>query len=617
MKRILLLSFLSMAGYSLHSQCVLTCSNYVAQSITYSTFPTGVSVTTFTGYNGVSNLDDGDSGPIPIGFNFSFYCNSYSSVIICSNGFIQFNYAPLTWSGPVVHPTQSIPNSQIPNGMVSFNMTDLDLTPGGSVSYTTIGTAPNRQFIVTYSNVPCFTTNTDLNTGQIVLYETSNLIEIHTTIAKGDQNQSYKGTQGIENTTGTVGTAATGRNDNATWHSSAGNTAFRFVPAYAPTPPSGLLGDTLLCQGEIGNYLINTSPGATLYTWTGPGSSVGGSTTTAASFTAGSSGNVSVTASYSCGTSTPVSLSVTVIPAPNISILSATPGLMCSGVTVTFSFGGAATYTLQPGNIIGSSPLTDIPLTTTVYSVSGTATTGCNSIYSPSVTITVNETPTVIVSSGAICIGQTYTINATGANSYNYSSLFPNVTPTTTGVHTYTVVGTATNGCVSQAAISSVTVNALPSVSVVATRTTICKNETTSLTASGASSYAWSVNSSTAPSLTVSPAFNTSYSVTGTDANGCKKTVNITVNVSTCNGIGESGQERLITFYPNPTSGQLNINASQDVSIVIFDLTGRQIHAQKLDRGTHQVNLENYPRGQYFIRVENGEAQQHFTIVRD
>src|SRR5690606_13305202 len=134
---------------------------------------------------------------------------------------------------------------------------------------------------------------------------------------------------------------------------------------------------------------------------------------TTATYTAGASGQLSVSASYTCGTSTPITLSVTVNPPPTISIVSATPQIMCSGTTMTFNLSGAATYTIDPGGINGMSPLMAIPYTSTSYSVSGTSLDGCNSIFSPQLNVTVNETPTIVVSSGTICLGESYNVQAT------------------------------------------------------------------------------------------------------------------------------------------------------------------------------------------------------------
>ncbi len=82
-KFILSLVFALISAGTVQSQCQnLPCSTYVVAPITFTTFPTtGVSL---------SLSDDAMSGTIPLGFNFEFYCNSYSQADISSNGFLTF-----------------------------------------------------------------------------------------------------------------------------------------------------------------------------------------------------------------------------------------------------------------------------------------------------------------------------------------------------------------------------------------------------------------------------------------------------------------------------------------------------------------------------------------------
>ncbi len=86
-------------------------------------------------------------------------------------------------------------------------------------------------------------------------------------------------------------------------------------------------------------------------------------------------------------------------------------------------------------------------------------------------------------------------------------------------------------GCSDTASSILVSINALPTVTV--NSPTICANQTATLTASGASTYTWTgglsaVSNPTTPALTT----NTSYTVTGTDVNGCTATATATVTVS-------------------------------------------------------------------------------------
>ncbi|MBI2281636.1 MAG: gliding motility-associated C-terminal domain-containing protein [Bacteroidetes bacterium] len=93
---------------------------------------------------------------------------------------------------------------------------------------------------------------------------------------------------------------------------------------------------------------------------------------------------------------------------------------------------------------------------------------------------------------------------------------------------TYSVI-VEVGGC-SDTATFAVTVNSLPTV-IVTGDNTICNGESTTLTASGGTSYSWNTGSSL-DSIVVSPTADSSYVVTVTDANGCVNTANATVTVN-------------------------------------------------------------------------------------
>ena len=102
---------------------------------------------------------------------------------------------------------------------------------------------------------------------------------------------------------------------------------------------------------------------------------------------------------------------------------------------------------------------------------------------------------------------------------------------TTSGDYTHVFVGGNANGCDSTVTLY-LTINKTPVVTVSGELSIINGNSTT-LTASGADSYKWNTNETTA-SITVSPTVNTEYSVVGT-TNGCTSApVSVTVLVNEC-----------------------------------------------------------------------------------
>jgi hypothetical protein len=580
----------------LKSQCVASCSNYVVSSITYTTFPN-------SGANLVGlfspNDDDGLTSAIPIGFNFNFYCGTYSQVIIGSNGFLSFDVVnPIN---PATSQTaQFLPNSGSPNGLVCYNWNDLDPGAGGIVTYTTIGTSPNQQFILTYSNVPIWNT-TLLNSGQIILYQTSNVIEVHSGLIS---TSPYSGTQGIENMTGTSGLAVTGWNQS-TW--TATNTAYRWSNANIGTPPTTIGGNSVVCFGASANFSCSNMTGANSYSWSLPGGWNGSSTNTALTATAGVAGNVSVTATYSCGTSAPTQFSINVIPAPIVSIISVSPSVLCSGNTVNINASGGINYTLMPGNLPVVPPFTVMPMTNMTYSVYGDNNSGCISVNPGLAPVNVNATPTVVVNSGSVCLGSTFTMTPTGAVSYSFSSLFTSVTPSASGTYSYLVWGIGNNGCVGNA-ISALTVASLPTIFASASRTTLCIKETTTLTAVGAASYTWT-GSAPSPTLLVAPLLpNPSeiYTVRGINAQGCSNTATVVLKINSCTGLVENKPNYgEVKVFPNPFKSQFSVQLQSEINgaCFVYDISGALILTKTINANCFEVNLEDFAKGIYYLKI--------------
>ena len=178
--------------------------------------------------NTVTLPDDAITTSLSIGFPFTFFCNTYNQFYISSNGFILF-----TNNGNSGVSAQNIPNASVPNNLIAATWADINPGVGGSITYTTVGTSPNRVLLVTYSAVPHYTSSLNPTfypvTTQIQLYETSNVIEIHTA-SKTYTPTAY--TMGIENDLGTSAYAVTGRNATAGW------TASFDMQRFSPLPSS-------------------------------------------------------------------------------------------------------------------------------------------------------------------------------------------------------------------------------------------------------------------------------------------------------------------------------------------------------------------------------------------
>lgn len=292
-------------------------------------------------------------------------------------------------------------------------------------------------------------------------------------------------------------------------------------------PVINVSGTTSICQNGTANL---TAAGASTYTWnTGSTSAnIAPSPTVTTSYT------VNGTDANGCVNSTVQS--VTVNPLPVVSISG--PTATCIGSSVNLTASGANSYSWSTGST--SVSISDMPTSNTSYTVTGTNTvTGCSNTASQAVV--VNSLPTVAVSgTSVICAGQTATITANGASTYtwNAAAVSNSITVNPTTNTSYTVTGANGAGC-TNTAVATVTVNNLPTVTVSGT-TSICQNGSANLTANGASTYTWNTGATTAnisPTLTVT----TTYTVDGTDANGCTNSAVQTVTVNSLPAVSISG----------------------------------------------------------------------------
>lgn len=196
------------------------------------------------------------------------------------------------------------------------------------------------------------------------------------------------------------------------------------------------------------------------------------------------------------------------------------PTSFCLGGSLTLSVTpGASSYSWNPGGILTN---TYAATNSGIYNVNVLTPMGVCA--TNNVTITVNQ-PTLTVNSGTVCPGQTFPIVPGGAVSYTCTGNSFVVYPTSST--DYTVTGTDANGCVdANGVVCHVTVDPnIPFLSV--NSGSICSSQTFTINPSGATTYTYSSGSNT-----VAPSVNSTYTVTGTDLNGCKNLIGAISTVS-------------------------------------------------------------------------------------
>ena len=279
-------------------------------------------------------------------------------------------------------------------------------------------------------------------------------------------------------------------------------------------------GPTSICIGATATL---TASGASTYTWntSATTSTLAVNPTTTTIYT--------VVGTNTLGCSAAKTKTVTVNPTATITISG--NSTICLGASTTLTGGGGSTYTWSTSATTAS--ITVSPTVTTVYSVSGSGSGICPSTASQTVIVLSTAIPIVAIGGASVtCSGQTDVLTASGASTYTWSTgaMTNTISPVPTGTTSvYSVTGTDVNGC-SATSTKTVTIIPLPNVIISGTKI-VCSNDTTILTASGASTYTWSTSAATS-TVALFPIVNTTYTVIGTGSNGCSKSIVATVTVN-------------------------------------------------------------------------------------
>jgi len=176
----------------------------------------------------------------PIGFTFYFYGFPYTQCLIGPNGTICFNPgltgAFETWvaTGPLLG--QVPVENSICGPWCDIDVADRPYPTAGTITYSTDGVAPNRRFSITFCKAAMYSCTTQYINTQMILYETSNLVEVH--VGHKDICTSWYGTipglalLGVENAAGTLATAAPGRDYPSVYTCT--DEGWRFTPYVLP-----------------------------------------------------------------------------------------------------------------------------------------------------------------------------------------------------------------------------------------------------------------------------------------------------------------------------------------------------------------------------------------------
>jgi gliding motility-associated-like protein len=248
------------------------------------------------------------------------------------------------------------------------------------------------------------------------------------------------------------------------------------------------------------------------------------------------------------------------------------------------------------GSLIAPIPSTSSPGTTTWYVTQELS--GTESVRIP-VVVNVIPPPTVIITPVApvICFGDSTMLAASGTPSLyawapaatlsaatgNSVIAFPNSTTV------YTITATDSNSCKNTKTVT-LQVNPLPPVTVTPASGSVCAGDILQLTANGSVSYTWNasgtLNTTTGPVVIATPLTTTTYYVTGTDANSCKKQVSVMV---------------VVNPLPRPNLGVDKSICKESATVLSPGNFKNYVWYDNSTAPTHAINN----LGLYWVKVEN------------
>lgn len=599
------LSWLSAPTASFSSNTTTICQG---SSVTFNNLSTGGSNTYTWNFNGASTVSTTATNPsITFTTAGTFSVSLTTSNSVGSATFTQLNYITVN---PTITPAVSV--SQTGGGNpICFNG-----TATFSASPVNGGNSPSYQWkingAVSGGNSPTFTATSLPNPASITCIMTSN-------------------------TVCPLPSGATSSPVVLTVNSSA--------PASLSVSINN--GANPICNGGLVSFTATPGNGGSTpsYQWLINNSNAGGNSPTFTSNTLANNSTVTCVmvssntcATVSSATGSGITMTVTSVLFPTLSVSQTSGGNpACAGYPVSFSatvLSGGGSPAIQ-WKINGINTGSNNPLfTSTTLANNSTVTcqmtsnASCASpsvLTSPAFVVTVNPTPPapVITPTGqiTICQGDSVKLISSVANNIQWSNGATTQTIYVDASGGYNVTQTS-GGCTSfPSATATISVNALPGVTLTPFGPLLCVNDDT-VTLNGVppgGTYSGTgVNGAVFdPMVSGTGTFTVSYNITGT--NSCQNASALQVTVNACTGLSEIGAQSMIHCSPNPFSSFMHIVSEEGIisHIKIFDLNGRLLENYSGDQ-TKELLLE--PKvlnpGIYFIEITTANGIFRSKIIR-
>lgn len=302
--------------------------------------------------------------------------------------------------------------------------------------------------------------------------------------------------------------------------------------------------------------------------------------------------------------------------------VSAASNVICSNQSVNIYAVGANTYQWSTGS--ANSSIFVSPQATTSYTVVGTNTlSGCSSTVVQNIVVKPAPFIAAFTNDPISCPGVPVTISAQGGNVYNWSTGATGITTTVSPMVTtvYSVVSTNSLQCSGMGTVQ-VVVNPAPNVSANATSTFFCAGSPLTFNGNGAVSYQWLTDNNTillGNPATAYPMSSATWTLVGTDANGCEGFAYVSFAMEECTGLGElNGSRSGLSVYPNPVQDRLNLllSGGGKVDVQLSDVSGRLILSETGTSDRMQLRLGDLANGVYYLKVSSEKFSEVIRVVK-
>ncbi|MNK24859.1 Protease 1 precursor [compost metagenome] len=316
----------------------------------------------------------------------------------------------------------------------------------------------------------------------------------------------------------------------------------------APATPTITAGGSLaFCSG---NSVTLTSSAGNSYLWSNGATTQSINATTAGTYT------VQVTIASGCQSAASAGTTVTVNPTPAITLGTLTNPATCASATGSIAVNGTGSGTISwSGTASGTASAASLPstipnLTAGSYTIVLTSAAGCvsNSITGSLIDPGAPTPPVITASSTVLCPGESVTLTSSypGGNTWSTTATASSISVITAGSYTVQVTNA---GCSSTSAPVVIT-NAAPFSVNAGSDQSVCSGTSVTLTgiSTGSPALDWSNGVQNAVSFV--PATTTTYTLTGTDGNGCELTDQVTITVNPNPTVGLQAFGQVCTYNP-------------------------------------------------------------------